>query len=160
MVVVSVFQRGKAGVRCRVLGSIMWGVTWLVWKVGEVMWYVTWLIWERVKITQVDTTWNRARYNMWSQRHLEKKRRIATKLTIAKRFFQGGSRMRSRRYNSLYCTNRTSLGNLFYAKRYSIYTWGDRSYWKVQEDYGRRWKWKEGHGTLWKPLENARIIHR
>ena len=36
-------------------------------------------------------------------------RRIVTRSTIAKRFFQGGSHMCSRRYNSLYCTNRTSL---------------------------------------------------
>jgi len=29
--------------------------------------------------------------------------------TIAREFFQGGSHMRSRKYNNLYCTNRTSL---------------------------------------------------
>ena len=36
-------------------------------------------------------------------------KRIATKSTIVEGFFQGGSRTHSRRYNSLYCTNRTSL---------------------------------------------------
>ena len=37
-------------------------------------------------------------------------RRIATKSTIAKRFFQEeAARVQESRYNSLYCTNRTSL---------------------------------------------------
>jgi len=51
-------------------------------------------------------------------------RRIATKSTIAERFFQGGSCTCSRRYNSLYCTNRMSLRKSFYATRDSIYTRG------------------------------------
>jgi len=44
------------------------------------------------------------------------KRRIATKSTIARRFFQREAAcVQESRYNSLYCTNRTSLGNSFYA---------------------------------------------
>ena len=37
---------------------------------------------------------------------------------------------------SLYCTNRTSLENLFYATRAGIYTKGHGSYWKRMERYG------------------------
>ena len=50
-------------------------------------------------------------------------RRIATKSTIAKRFFQReAARIQESRYNSLYCTNRMSLRKLFYATRDNIYT--------------------------------------
>jgi len=43
-------------------------------------------------------------------------RRIVTKSTIAERFFQREAACVQRsRYNSLYCTNRTSLENSFYA---------------------------------------------
>jgi len=68
--------------------------------------------------------------------------------------------MHSRGYNSLYCTNRMSLENLFYATRDSIYTRKHGSYWKVVESDGRSWKGVEAHGTLWKSLENARMFHR
>ena len=71
VVVVSVFQRGKAGVRCWALGSVTWDVMWLVGESRKIMWYVTWLIWEQVKITQVDATWNQARYDTRSRRRLE-----------------------------------------------------------------------------------------
>ena len=51
-------------------------------------------------------------------------RRIATKSTIAERFFQEEAAHVQGSDNSLYCTNRTSLENLFYATRSSIYTDG------------------------------------
>jgi len=51
-------------------------------------------------------------------------RRIATKSTIAERFFQEEAARVQGSDNSLYCTNRTSLENLFYATRSSIYTDG------------------------------------
>jgi len=60
-------------------------------------------------------------------------RRIATKSTIAKGIFQRGSHMRSREYNNLYCTNRTSLGNSFYAKGIVYIHKSQRSYWNVVE---------------------------
>ena len=44
------------------------------------------------------------------------KRRIATKSTIAERFFQREATRVQGSDNNLYCTNRTSLGNSFYAK--------------------------------------------
>jgi len=88
------------------------------------------------------------------------KRRIVIKSTIAKRFFQREATHVQGSDNSLYCMNRTSLENLFYATRDNIYTRGDRSYWKVIESNGRSWKEMEVHGTLWKSLENARIFHR
>jgi len=68
--------------------------------------------------------------------------------------------MHSRRYNSLYCMNRTSLENSFYATRDSIYTRRHRNYWKVAEDNGRSWKGIEANGIVWKSLENARTVHR
>jgi len=49
-------------------------------------------------------------------------RRIATKSTIAKRFFQREATRVQGSDNSLYCMNRTSLKNSFYATRDSIYT--------------------------------------
>ena len=50
-------------------------------------------------------------------------RRIATKLTIAERFFQREATcIQKSRYNSLYCMNRMSLGNSFYATSGHIYT--------------------------------------
>ena len=71
VVIMSVFQRGKADVGSWVSGLIMWDVMWLFERSREVMWCITWLVWEQVKITQVNVTWNRARYNTWSQRRLE-----------------------------------------------------------------------------------------
>ena len=44
------------------------------------------------------------------------------KVNYHKGVLSGGSRTYSREYNSLYCTNRTSLENSFYATRDSIYT--------------------------------------
>jgi len=70
-------------------------------------------------------------------------RRIATKLTIAKRFFLREAARVQGSDNSLYCTNRTSLENLFYAKRYSIYTYGMEAtgiWWKAT-------KVEEGNGS-------------
>jgi len=66
---------------------------------------------------------------------------------------------KKRLVNSLYCTNRTSLGNSFYAKRYSIYTCTDRNYQKMGEGHGMPWNAVEAYGNIWKPLENARIFH-
>jgi len=87
-------------------------------------------------------------------------RRIATESTIAKRVLSG-SRMRSKsRYNSLYCMNRTSLENSFYATRDSIYTKRHGSYWKVIESDRRSWKEMEACRIVWKSLENARTVHR
>ena len=48
-------------------------------------------------------------------------RRIATKSTIAERIFRREAARIQGSDNNLYCTNRTSLENLFYARRYSIY---------------------------------------
>jgi len=160
VVIVSVFQRGKAGIGCQVLGSITWDVMWLVREAIKITWYVTWLIWERVKITQVDTTWNRARYNTWSQRRLEMRGEIATKSTIAERFFQREASCIQESDNNLYCTNRTSLENSFYATQSSIYTKRCRSYWNIVESNRRSEKVIEGHGSVWKSLENARTVHR
>ena len=60
-------------------------------------------------------------------------RRIATKSTIAERFFQKEAARIQGSDNNLYCTNRTSLENSFYATRDSIYTKRQRSYWKIVE---------------------------
>ena len=49
-------------------------------------------------------------------------RRIATKSTIAERIFQREAAYIQGSDNNLYCTNRTSLGNLFYATEDSICT--------------------------------------
>jgi len=51
-------------------------------------------------------------------------RRIATKSTIAERFFQEEAARIQGSDNSLYCTNRTSLRKSFYAIRDNIYTRG------------------------------------
>jgi len=85
------------------------------------------------------------------------KRQIATKSTIAKRFFLREAARIQGSDNSLYCMNRTSLENSFYATRDSIYTRRNGSYWKVVECYRREWKLIEPYGS---PLENARIFHR
>jgi len=98
--------------------------------------------------TSQDATWNQVRYNTWSQRRLEMRRQIATKSTITKEVLSGGSCTRSREYNSLYCTNRTSLENSFYA-RDSVYIHESHgSYWNVIEGNGRSWKATEGNGKL------------
>ena len=44
---------------------------------------------------------------------------------------------------SLYCTNRTSLENLFYATRASIYILGEQ---KLPEGHRKQWKVMEGDG--------------
>jgi len=49
-------------------------------------------------------------------------KRIATKSTIAKRFLLREATRVQGSDNNLYCMDRTSLENSFYAKRYSIYT--------------------------------------
>jgi len=49
-------------------------------------------------------------------------RQIATKSTITEGFFQEEAAHVQGSDNNLYCTNRTSLRNLFYAKRHNIYT--------------------------------------
>jgi len=49
-------------------------------------------------------------------------RQIATKSTIAERIFRREAARVQGSDNNLYCTNRTSLENSFYARRYSIYT--------------------------------------
>ena len=56
--------------------------------------------------------------------------------------------MHSGRYNSLYCTNRTSLENLFYATQSSIYTDDFGSYWNIVEADGKSEKVMEPYGTL------------
>ena len=58
------------------------------------------------------------------------------------------ARVSKRSDNSLYCTNRTSLENLFYATRASIYTKSHGSYWKLMECYGNSRKGIEGDGRL------------
>jgi len=58
-------------------------------------------------------------------------RRTVTKLTIAKRFFLREAARVQGSDNNLYCTNRTSLENSFYATRSSIYT-------KIMEATGMR----------------------
>ena len=89
------------------------------------------------------------------------KRQIATKSTIAERFFQEeAAHVQRSQYNSLYCTNRMSLENLFYATQDSIYTCSHRSYWNIVESDGRSEKGIEGHRIVWKSLENARTVHR
>jgi len=55
-------------------------------------------------------------------------RQIATKSTIAKRFFLREAACVQGSDNSLYCTNRMSLENLFYVTRDSIYTKRHGSY--------------------------------
>ena len=87
-------------------------------------------------------------------------RRIVTKSTITKGFFQREAAHVQGSDNSLYCTNRTSLENSFYATRDSIYTRRHGSYWKVVEHDRRLQKEMEVYGTLWKSLENTRIFHR
>jgi len=87
-------------------------------------------------------------------------RQIATKSTIVKRFFLREAARIQGSNNNLYCTNRMSLENLFYATGDSIYTERHGSYWKVVENDGRSWKGIEVHGTLWKSLENVRMFHR
>jgi len=67
-------------------------------------------------------------------------RRIATKSTIAKRFFLREAACIQGSNNSPYCTNRTSLENSFYAKRYGIYTYGMEAtgiWWKAMEGQRR-----------------------
>ena len=64
------------------------------------------------------------------------------KLTIAERFFQREATRIQRSDNSLYCTNRMSLENLFYATRDGIYT---EEMWKLLECCGRRQKIREGN---------------
>ena len=81
------------------------------------------------------------------------KRQIATKSTIAKRFFQREAACVQGSDNSLYCTNRTSLENLFYAKRYSIYTCELQ---KLLERSGRSQKAMEGNRTSWNLMEISR----
>jgi len=49
-------------------------------------------------------------------------RQIATKSTIAERFFQREAARVQGSDNNLYCMNRTSLRDSFYATRDSIYT--------------------------------------
>jgi len=64
-----------------------------------------------------------------------------------------GSCTRSRKYNSLYCTNRTSLGNSFYAKGTVYIHKSYGSYWNVVESNRRSWKAIEPYGSLWKMQE-------
>ena len=87
-------------------------------------------------------------------------RQIVTKSTITEGFFQGEATCIQGSDNSLYCTNRMSLENLFYATRDNIYTRRHGSYWKVVEANGRSEKGMEAIGIVWKSLENARTVHR
>ena len=64
------------------------------------------------------------------------------------RVIQEAAHVQEGNNNSLYCTNRTSLENLFYANGYSIYTGGHGSYWNIIESNGKSWKGMEGRGTL------------
>jgi len=161
VVIVSVLQRGKTDVRCRASGSITWYVTWLVWEVegSHVVRHVTCLGASEDYTSRRDLESSKMQHVILKT--FRDERQIATESTIAERFFQReAARVQRSRYNSLYCTNRTSLRNLFYATRDSIYTKRHRSYQKIIEDYGRWWKLKEGHGSVWKSLENARTVHR
>ena len=87
-------------------------------------------------------------------------RRIATKSTIARGIFQRKATHVQGSDNNLYCMNRTSLENSFYATRNSIYTRRHGSYWKVIEGDGKSWKEMEAHRIIWKSLENTRTVHR
>jgi len=161
VVIVSVFQRGKAGVGCRASGSITWDVTWLVWEVerSHVVHHMTCLGASRDYTSRRDLESSKIQHVILKM--FRDERWIATKSTITERFFQReAAHVQKSRYNSLYCTNRTSLENSFYVTSDSIYTRGHGSYWKVMEGYGRRQKQREGYGTLWKSLENARTVHR
>jgi len=60
-------------------------------------------------------------------------RRIATKSTIAKGFFQEEAACVQGSDNSLYCTNRMSLRNSFYAKGTVYIHESHGSYWNVVE---------------------------
>jgi len=67
-------------------------------------------------------------------------RQIATKSTIAERFFQREAACIQGSDNSLYCMNRTSLENSFYATQGSIYTSDvetTRMLWKAAEGQRR-----------------------
>ena len=67
-----------------------------------------------------------------------------TKSTIAREILSEGSCTHSKKSdNSLYCTNRTSLENSFYATRAGIYTRfmeATRRWWNVMENDGKQWK--------------------
>jgi len=68
------------------------------------------------------------------------KGQIVTKSTIAERFFQREAAHVQGSDNSLYCTNRTSLENSFYATQGSIYTRDmetTRTLWKIAEGQRR-----------------------
>jgi len=86
--------------------------------------------------------------------------RIVTKSTIAKGFFRREAACIQGSDNNLYCTNRMSLENSFYATGDSIYICSHGSYWNIMEGDRRSWKEIEAHGTLWKSLENTRMFHR
>jgi len=75
-------------------------------------------------------------------------RRIATKSTIAERFFQREAAHVQGSDNILYCTNRMSLGNLFYAKGTVYIHESHGSYWNVIESNRRSWKAIEPYGSL------------
>jgi len=154
---VSVFQRGKAGVRCRI-DHVRCHMTSRKVKGGHVICHVTCLRVSEDYTSRRDLESSKIRHVI--SKMFRDERRIATKSTIVERFFQRGSCTHSRRYNSLYCTNRTSLENSFYATRSSIYTKRHRSYWNIVESNGRSEKVMEGYGSIWKSLENARTVHR
>ena len=154
MVIVSVFQRGKVGVGCQALGSITWDVTWLVWEVerSHVVRHVTCLRASKDYTSRCDLESSKIQHVI--SKTFRDERQIATKLTIAERFFQEeAARIQESRYNSLYCMNRTSLENSFYATRDSIYT---RETWKLLEGRRRLWKVTEAKRRSWNLMEVSR----
>jgi len=137
MVIASVFQRGKAGVGCRTSGSVTWDITWLCRRVEEdhVVCHVTYLgaskdytSWRDLELSKIQHVISKT---------FRDERQIAMKSTIARRFFQKEAAHVQGSDNNLYCTNRTSLENSFYATRSSIYT-------RDVETTGILWKAMEG----------------
>ena len=83
-----------------------------------------------------------------------------TKSTITERVLSEGSCTHSRRSdNNLYCTNRTSLENSFYATGIGIYTRvveATGRLWNVMESDGKQRKVIEGNGRSWNLMEVSR----
>jgi len=132
----SVFQRGKAGVGCRDRSCEMSRDLVRETIKDHVIHHMTYLGASEDYTSRCDLESSKIQHVI--SKTFRDERQIATKLTIAERFFQEeAARIQESRYNSLYCMNRTSLENSFYATRDSIYTRGHGSYWKVVEGYGR-----------------------
>jgi len=79
-------------------------------------------------------------------------RQIATSRLSQKESFREEAACIQGSDNNLYCTNRTSLENLFYATRDSIYTRG----WKLLEGRRKLWKVTEAKRRSWNLMEVSR----